>query len=396
VISPGWSPQTKEVVALTLIALTAVFLWKFSTLVTPLMMTLIVVYLLHPITDKVRAWFRLSWGVSVTLVYLLLIVLFLGLVTVGGVGLVQQVQSLISSVQGFVTDLPALIDTVTHTVYKPFGLFTIDLSHLDLNAVGQELTSYIEPVLSQTGTLVGSLAAGAAESLGWGAFILTVSFFVMLESSGDRRDIIKVKIPGYEQDVERIMHELSLIWNAFLRGQFIIFFLALVVYSILLPIFGVRYALGIALMAAIAKFLPYVGPAITWSVLALVAFLYPPEAMAGQALLYTGLVFGIILFIDQIIDSIIAPRIMADALKVHPAAVLVAIIIGASLFGLLGVVIAAPLLATFTLIIRYLLRKMFDMDPWPEQVQQDEPAKESKIVTRVKGFLLARGWMSKK
>ena len=206
-----------------------------------------------------------------------------------------------------------------------------------------------------------------------------------------RRDIIKVEIPGYQEDVNRIMHELSLIWNAFLRGQLIIFFLALVVYSILLPIFGVRYSLGIALMAALAKFLPYVGPAITWTVLGLVSFFQVEHPFGLQPLTYTLLVLGIILSIDQIIDSLIAPRIMANALKMHPAAVLVAIIMGASLFGLLGVVIAAPLFATFTLLVRYAMRKMFDLDPWEGKRLYPEPSPYSGLIGRARRFLRTFG-----
>ncbi|MCJ7433557.1 MAG: AI-2E family transporter, partial [Anaerolineales bacterium] len=371
--SPAWDSSTKLLIGLTLIALVAALIWYFSNLVTPLMMVFILVYLLHPIAVFISRTLHVSWSVAVAIIYLLMILIVLGLLTISGVGLVQQVQSLIASVQDIIANLPAYMDTLTSTVYRPFNLFTIDLTNLDFDTVGRELISYVQPVLGQTGTLVGTLAASAAESIGWTAFIFTVSFFVMLESSGMRRDIIKVDIPGYQEDVNRIMHELTRIWNAFLRGQLIIFFLALVMYSILLPILGVRYSLGIALMAALAKFLPYIGPAITWTVLGLVSFFQVQHAFGLQPLTYTLLVLGIILFIDQIIDSLIAPRIMADALKVHPAAVLVAIIMGASLFGLLGVVIAAPLLATFTLLVRYAMRKMLDLDPWEGQKVYPEP-----------------------
>jgi predicted PurR-regulated permease PerM len=55
---------------------------------------------------------------------------------------------------------------------------------------------------------------------------------------------------------------------------------------------------------------------------------------------------------------------MAESLKVHTAAVFVAAIIARDLLGILGVVIAAPILATMQLAGRYILRKMFDLDPW--------------------------------
>jgi len=389
--SPAWDSSTKLLIGLTLIALLAALIWRFSNLVTPLMMVFIIVYLLHPVTAFVSRILHVSWGAAVTIIYLLTIIIALGLLTISGMGLVQQVQSLIASVQDIIANLPAYMDTFTSTVYHPFNLFTIDLTKLDLNTAGRELISYIQPILGQTGTLVSTLATSAAESIGWAAFILMVSFFVMLESSGMRRDIIKVEIPGYQEDVNRIMRELALIWNAFLRGQLIIFFLALTVYSILLPIFGVRYSLGIALMAALAKFLPYIGPGITWTVLGLVSFFQAEHPFGLDPLVYTLLVLGIILSIDQIIDNLIAPRIMADALKVHPAAVLVAIIIGASLFGLLGVVIAAPLLATFTLLIRYALRKMFDLEPWDGEKARPAPSFYSNLIGRIRRFLQTLG-----
>jgi hypothetical protein len=58
---------------------------------------------------------------------------------------------------------------------------------------------------------------------------------------------------------------------------------------------------------------------------------------------------------------------------VHPAAVLVAAIVAANLFGILGVVVAAPILATATLLWKYIMRKMLDVNPWPEEEQRRPP-----------------------
>jgi hypothetical protein len=69
--------------------------------------------------------------------------------------------------------------------------------------------------------------------------------------------------------------------------------------------------------------------------------------------------------IDWIIDNLVVPRIMAQTLRVHPAAVLVTALIAANLLGVLGVVIAAPFLASVMLLSRYTMRKMLDLNPWP-------------------------------
>ena len=307
----------------------------------------------------------------------------ISLITLGGVGLVQQVQSLIGSIQEIVANLPTYVEDLSGEVFK-IGPFTLDMRTIDLSAVSQQLLSFLQPLLGRTGNIVAALAGGAAEVLGWTFFVLLVSYFVMAESSGLQSDLFKVEVPGYTEDLRRLGNELSRIWNAFLRGQIFIFALAFAIYIIVLSLLGVRYALGLALMAGLAKFLPYIGPAITWVVMALVTFLQPDKPFDLQPLVYTAIVVTITLVIDQIIDSFVVPRIMARTLKVHPAAVLVTALVAANLLGLLGVVIAAPFLASVLLLGRYTMRKMLDLEPWPERERELPSPIDSAWIKRIR------------
>ncbi|HXD11197.1 MAG TPA: AI-2E family transporter, partial [Anaerolineales bacterium] len=353
--SPRWTSTTKLLIGLVIVGIVAFLLYRFSNLIPPLLLIFVLVYLLHPVTSAISRGTGLSWKVSVNILFLVILLVLGGLLTLGGVGLVGQVQSLITSVQDIFTNLPTYVDQLSTQVFR-IGPLKLDMRTLDLNALSQQLLAYIQPLLSRTGNLVGTIASGAAEVFGFTFFVLIVSYFIMIESSGLRRDLFRVEVPGYQEDFSRLGSELGRIWNAFLRGQIIIFALAVSIYSILLPIFGVRYALGIALMAGLAKFLPYIGPAITWVVMALVA-LIQENPFGLKHWIYAAMVVGITLVIDQIIDSFVAPRIMARTLKVHPAAVLVAALVAANLLGILGVVIAAPFLASFTLLGKYTMRK---------------------------------------
>jgi predicted PurR-regulated permease PerM len=389
--SPRWSSTTKLLVGLVIVSLAAFLIYRFSNLVPPLLMIFIITYLLHPVTASLSRGLRLPWKLSVNIIYLLIVVILIGLLTWGGVGLVGQAQSLVSSIQGIVRDLPRYISELSTQVFT-IGPFQLDMQTFDLNAVSQQVISLIQPLLSQTGSLVGTLAGGAATTLGWTVFILTVSYFVMAESSGLWEDLLKVEIPGYTEDFKRLGSELSRIWNAFLRGQIIIFLLALIIYAILLPALGVRYAIGIAFLAGLAKFLPYIGPAITWVIMALVTFFQPtkPFGLQDHALTYMLIVVITTSVIDWVMDNFITPRIMARTLKVHPAAVLVAAIIAANLLGLLGVIIAAPFLATFLLLGRYIMRKMFDLDPWPPTEETPPPPTVGELLKNFLQFIKSR------
>ena len=90
------------------------------------------------------------------------------------------------------------------------------------------------------------------------------------------------------------------------------------------------------------------------------------------------IVVVIALLVDNILDNILVPKVMSNALRVHPAAVLLGTLIGAQLLGVVGVILAAPVLASLQLIFRYLLRKLTDSNPW-EDIDNKQPIKRSRF-----------------
>jgi len=388
--SPVWGSTTKLVIALTIVVIMGALLVKFQFIITPLLIALVLSYLFHPVANFLQQKLHFSWGASVTVIYFTIIIFLLGLLTLGGVGLIQQVQSLVTIVQDAITTLPQLIASISGKVYQ-FGPFKFDFSALDLKALSSQVLGMVQPLLSRTGALVSAIAGGAANFLGWTLFVILVSYFVLAESGGLRGRMVTLDIPGYAHDFERLSRELGRTWNAFLRGQIIIFFLAVIVYSIVLSVLGVHYAISLAFLAGLARFVPYVGPAINWVILVLVTYFQVFKMFGLSPFSYTLLVLIIALVIDQIFDNIVSPRILSDALKVHPAAVLVAAIVAANLFGIVGVVVAAPILATAALLWKYTLRKMLDLDPWPEKEQHQPPPPGSKILVLIRRFFRALG-----
>jgi len=383
--SPRWTSLTKLVVAMTIIVILGALLVRFRSIIGPVLMAFILAYLLHPLAALLQRKLRFAWTWAVNLIYIVFILILLALLTWGGVGLVGQVQNLIAAIQNYANQLPSFIDSLSTQIYT-FGPFTLDFTKFDWLAVSQQILSYVEPALGKLGGLVGTLASSAATTLAWTAFVVVVSYFFLLESRGLREGVIRFDIPGYTEDIRRLSRRLGRIWNAFLRGQIIIFFSKVIVYMILLSSLGVHYAVGIAFIAGFASFLPYVGPAINWTVLGLITYFQGSNIFGMPPLAFTIIAIVVALLIDQTFDNLVAPRIMAQALKVHPAFVLIAAIIAANLIGILGIVIAAPLLATLQLIVRYTMRKMFDRDPWPPE-EDVEP-----LPPLPKWFVKLRAW----
>jgi predicted PurR-regulated permease PerM len=123
--------------------------------------------------------------------------------------------------------------------------------------------------------------------------------------------------------------------------------------------------LGIAILAGVARFIPYVGPFIVWIITALVAFFQGYNYFGMEPWAYAILVVVLCLVLDAVLDNLVVPKFHGDTLGLHPAAVLVAALVALRLIGFVGLVLAAPVLASLVLVSRYFIRKLLDQDTWP-------------------------------
>ena len=364
--SPKWGSSLKLVVGLTLIGVSFVLVIFFRSVIGPLLLAFILAYLLHPLIARLTNITRLSWKWTVNLVFLVLAVIIIGLFAATGVVVLQQIQSLIRILQNSLSNLLVSLDTLSKQTLS-LGPFQLDLgNYLDLNALSDQLIQGIQLVVGRVGFVVSTFATEAASIVGWVVLVLLIAYFT-LSDVGQMPDAVKyIQIPGYEYDIRRIGYELGKIWNAFLRGQILIATLIVITYAVVLSILGLRYALGLAILTGLAHFVPYVGPWIATIVTFLVAIFQSRSFFALEPLAFALLVVGICFILNQIFDNGISPRILGDTLGINPAAVLVAAILAFNFIGIVGLLIAAPILATLKLSGQYVIRKLFDLDPWPE------------------------------
>jgi len=360
--SPKWNSTTKLIVGLTLAGLFLMLIIRFQNILAPLLISILLAYLFHPLASFLNRKLRIPWAVISLLLYLLMFAAIIGLLTWGGISLVEQVQNLIRYIQDLITKIPAIFEDLSS---KPLeiGPFAFDLSRLELESLWTQLLNIVQPILSQMGSIIGSLASGIGNTIIWLVFTLLISYFILAESTAAQNGMVLFQSTKYQEDLTRLGQQLGHIWNAFLRGQLAVIFITIAYYSVLLSILGVRYFFLLAILAGLARFVPYVGTAVAWTTYGLVA-LFQVNYFGMQPFPYALLVVGCAWVSDLLLDNFMVPRVMSDALEIHPAAVLVMVIVSASLFGVLGMLLAAPVLASMKLILTYIIRKLSDQDPW--------------------------------
>jgi predicted PurR-regulated permease PerM len=246
----------------------------------------------------------------------------------------------------------------------------------------------LQLLIGRAGNLVGTLASATASLFGWGFFVLIITSFVLADIGKVPDPQYFINFPGYSYDIQRMSKAIGRIWNAFLRGQLTIVIMVIISYLILLSIQWRMLALA---MAGIARLCPR---SVYHLYMALVTLFQGGNYFNLQPVFYTALVIVLSIIMDQIYDNLVVPRVMGRSLGVHPAAVLVVAIIAANLIGLIGLLLAAPVLATVNLVGRYTVRKMFDRNPWIDTEDQLIPLGFPRITRMVNK--ISEWWKARK
>jgi predicted PurR-regulated permease PerM len=382
--SPNWSSAVKIIVALLAIVLIGALLGRFQSFIPAIVLAGIVAFLVVPIVRTLHIRFKVPWGLAANVCFLLLVLLLISASTVAGFAVVNQLQALFLTVQNSLFDLPNILETLSQQTYV-VGPWELDLSQFDLVPFAEQLLAAVQPIFGQLSAILASLATGAVEWVVRLVFVLAVSYFLIVDYNRIRAAVINTSIPGFTDDFRRLRIALLGIWNAFLRGQLLIVastgFLTWIVFTVL----GVRFSIGLGVLGGLAKFVPIVGPTTAGAIGALVALFQPSNWFGLTPLGHALLVVASITLLDQSIDYLIVPRIMGTSLNLHPVIILIGLLIGASLAGILGLLLAAPFMATLLLLGRYVYRKIVDLDPWDPPI--DDLGKGPPRESRVAGFL---------
>lgn len=171
-----------------------------------------------------------------------------------------------------------------------------------------------------------------------GIFSAVVIFFLSLYMSFERRGIDKVLrtvTPAeYEDRVLYFSRRIQDKIGQWMFGQLLVMISAFSLYFIGLSALGIPSALLLALLGGLLEMIPYAGPTMAALPAALLGFFVSPWLGVGVILLYIA--------IQQIQNHIVVPQVMRKAVGLNPVAVVLALLVGAKLAGVAGILVAVP------------------------------------------------------
>jgi predicted PurR-regulated permease PerM len=391
--SPRWNTLTKWIVSLGALVLLVLLALRVRDIFPLLVVSLLIAYLLNPLVDfnerRLLRWLpfgRRSFGIVLALLIAIAVLLLALLIILPVVGL---------QVRGFLDNLPEQFGTfearLTEVLSQPIsfnnapilidGQPLVPLEQLQ-RATGNETLSEMlsledldiaGAVGSFTSSLGGltrpvfSFVGGAFTTFINLTFFLVMLFYLLKDGRKFISTIIGYVPPSYQGDAGHLIRETGGIWNAYFRGQLILSTWVGVIVFVTTTMLGLPNALVLGLISALLEFVPNIGPFIAMIPAAFVALISTSTTIPGLSGFGFALVVVILYFVIQNVQAIlVTPRVMGDNLDLHPFLVILAVIIGASLAGALGVILAAPFMANFKLIVLYLYAKLTDRQPFAD------------------------------
>ncbi len=177
--------------------------------------------------------------------------------------------------------------------------------------------------------------------------LLVISIYMSLDWKNIKKSFISIFPEKVESDVEDTINEIEEKVGHWIKGQLLLMLVIGLASFVGLSILGVRYAVGLSLMSGIFEAIPTIGPILSAVLAGVIGFSDSPVKGIGVIALYV--------VIQQLENNILVPKIMEKASGFRPLAILLALLVGASFFGVIGVIFAVPTMMILSIILKRFL-----------------------------------------
>ena len=327
----------------------------FKTIVSvlePLIIGAVIAYLLFPLTDAMNQLLskkckmkRKHYFISVILTYFCVVVIFMLAI----VGTYLLIGGRISESN----NLSTMVTSIREYIVKYNELFTYVNTKITESGLSGDLKSYLNNTIVYISTSISeSINSIFAFSRSVGSVMINIyigfflSFYLLKDYELLKKNYNKAMPLFFEQEriqsINKTGQEINHVVSKFIRGQVLDALLVGLISSIGLTLIGMDFAILIGFTAGIANIIPFVGPLVGCIPAIIVGVLSPDPMQAVWAVL-------VFLAVQQLDEVILSPKIVGDSTGLHPVLVIMAIIIGAYLGGIIGMLLAVPTMGVIKL-----------------------------------------------
>jgi predicted PurR-regulated permease PerM len=379
-----WSQATKRTVAIAGV-LIGIFVLYISRPVIPfIILAAIVAFLLNPIVVFFHTRLRMPRWWSVPLTYVLLLVAMVLLLLILTPALVDALRAIdIDMVDLLSTTTTGLERSLEDIRYIAVLNYQFDLSPV-VDPALEMLTGVVPEAMIPSPEQVYSsipsaleLATGFASTIVgtvlWAllAFLFTLIFAMYLSYDWYRYgDAFLSWTPAaYRTEYTNLGRMIRRVWVAYFRGQLVLSLTIGLIIGVGTAALGLPGAPLLGILAGLLEVMPNIGPVLAAIPAILLALLQGSSVMSVSNIVFALIVALFYIIVQQLENNIIVPRLIGQAVDLPPILVMAGVLVGASVGGILGAFMAAPIIATGRILAQYAYNKIVGRPPFPHEVE---------------------------
>ena len=352
--APRWSPTLKRAVVAVLVVGLVFVIYRAGDIVRPFLWAAILGYILLPVVRAFENRLTNQRGAAAGIVFIAVLLLLAGGVRFLAPLAVEQGQT-------FQRSLPTLISNAQNTLAE-----TLDqMGAEDLVPIvfGPISTAPLEVSRNVANLAVPFIVGFSHFLLEFLVFLIATFFFLR-----DWPRIIdwskRLVPPASRHELLPLGAQVSILLSRYVRGQLLLVAIMSTATTIGLTLFGVPFSLLLGLLTGVLEVIPIIGPITAGAIACLVA-LGNPNPFGWSQLAYVGAIAIMYTVLRHAEDYFVIPLVIGRIVRLHPAVVIFSLLAGGAVFGLIGVVLAVPVVATLRLVLIYVNAKLRDEDPFP-------------------------------
>jgi predicted PurR-regulated permease PerM len=335
--------------------LLAWILWSAHGALPAFVIGLALAFVLDPMVTALERRGVPRWG-GVLLAFASVVAVIWALAAFAVAPLAQQTREFIARLP----ELGAAVGAIQHDLdewYRSLPLSPEMRSALDV-AIERAEAAFGTAIRDFLGPAVGTLVRTVGFIVG--LVVIPVWLFFVLRDRERLPRVVAAAVPaGWRADAGNVLAILARVGGRWVRGQLLLgvaIFLATVIGLTALTAVGFRefgsFTLVLALIAGVMEWFPIIGPIVAAVPAILVGISISPAAAIAAAVLY--------LAIQQLENNLLVPKILGDAVDLHPAVLIVALVVGGALFGIGGAILSTPVVAAGRDLYRYIFARLSD------------------------------------
>jgi predicted PurR-regulated permease PerM len=316
--------------------------WSIRSVIMPFAIAVVLSYIINP---AVRALNKKNVPVvwSVVIIYLYLFAALYGLVFFVLPNVLGEVDTLLATIPQFLSQGESMLNNNLPNLDKiPFMQDIFGAS----GNMNQKINVYINDMMSDVGKSLEDSFTYVISFL----FAPILSYYILRDKGIIKKKIVSFLPPKERPEILRIANDVDHILQQFIYGYLFVAAIVGLLSGIALAILGVKYALVLGVIMAIADLIPYFGP--FFGILVAMAF----ALMESPTLAFY--VFIVLGAIQQFESFVLSPKIIGFRTGLHPLTVIFVVLAGGYWFGILGMIFAVPVSAALKLILSFIYSRL--------------------------------------